>query len=138
MDKRRRADLKQVHRLGVVHARVPLRHHADELLVLLEVVDQPQGILPADGEGKDGVREQHRLAHRQDGQFREIIGPLSFGRHRQRSSEFQRRSILRALPSAVYSILSRLSCCPAGRELQVQTRALPIRWLLNRLERPGP
>src|SRR2546430_7146909 len=54
-------------RLRVVDPRVALGDHADELVLLLaQVVNQLQRAFPTHGERQNGVREQHRIANRQN------------------------------------------------------------------------
>ncbi len=78
----RGSDLVEVNRLRVVDARVALGDHADELVLLLaQVVNQLQRAFPTHRERQNGVREQHRIANRQNGQFLDFGRLLMFDRH---------------------------------------------------------
>ena len=50
MDKRHGPDLEEVHGLGIIHTRITLGYHPDELLLLLKVADQLQRTIPSDGQ----------------------------------------------------------------------------------------
>ena len=64
---RQGADGVKIGGLGGIDAGFPLRHHHNGL-VFAQRIDQLNRALPAHGQGQHGVREKHRIPHRQDGQ----------------------------------------------------------------------
>ena len=66
VDVREGPDLVEIALDRVVDRGVPLRHDADDLALLHRVVHERDGALPGHRERQDGLREEQRVAQRQD------------------------------------------------------------------------
>ena len=66
----------------VVHRRVPLGDHADDLALAHRVVHERHRALPRHRQRQDGVREQDGVPQRQDGQLRRHLGEVDLAARR--------------------------------------------------------